>query len=149
MQDKLSILIGDVFEAASALRRSGEEIAGHEGVTLSQWHLMDAINDPSATVARVARRVGQSRQAAQKTANELAAGGLLEFKLNPDHKTSPLISLTGAGLEVQARLWKRATASHDARFGAMSTRDLEITQATLRQMTQITYEAYGRETVGA
>jgi DNA-binding MarR family transcriptional regulator len=143
MQDEMSSLIADVFEAAGALRMSGEEIASSESVTLSQWHLMDAITDPSTTVARAARRVGQSRQAVQKTANELVGAGLLEFRPNPDHKTSALIRLTDAGLTVQGRLWERATASHEARFGALAEQDLEITRATLRRLTQLTYEVHG------
>ena len=149
MQDDMSTLIADIFEAAGALRMSGEDIASHEGVTLSQWHLLDAIHDPLTTVARAARRMGLSRQATQKTANELVAVGLLEFKPNPDHKTSPLIHLTPAGLAVQARLWARATESHDARFGGMSEQDLKTTQDTLRKMAQLTYEMHGSEATGA
>lgn len=143
MKDEMSSLIGDVYEAAGALQMSGAAIAAAERVTLSQWHLMDAIEDSSTTVARAARRIGQSRQAIQKVANEMVAAGLLEFRPNPDHKTSPLIFLTDDGLSVQKRLWARATESHEARFGPLSRRDLDITRATLRQITQLTYELHG------
>ncbi|MCU1482921.1 MAG: hypothetical protein JWQ19_3707 [Subtercola sp.] len=143
MQDEMSTLIAEVYEAAGALRMSGEDIAAQENVTLPQWHVMDAITDPSTTVARAARRMGQSRQAVQKTVNEMVATGLLELHPNPDHKTSPLIALTPSGLEVQQRLWQRAAKSHEVRFGALPQRDLEITRATLRQMTQLTYEVHG------
>ena len=143
MQDDMSTLIAEVFEAAGALRMSGEDIAAQENVTLPQWHVMDSITDPSTTVARAARRMGQSRQAVQKTVNDMVSTGLLELHPNPDHKTSPLIALTPEGLEVQKKLWKRATKSHEARFGALPESDLAITRATLRQMTQLTYEIHG------
>jgi DNA-binding MarR family transcriptional regulator len=143
MQDEISLFMADVYEAAGAFRASGQGIAAAEGLTLAQWHLMDAIVDPSTTVARAARRLGLTRQAVQKTANELVTAGLLEFLENPDHKTSPLIRITDTGLAVQHRLWARADVSHNERFGSLSAKDLETTRSTLRAMTEATYKALG------
>jgi DNA-binding MarR family transcriptional regulator len=143
VDDPVSMLIADVYEAAGALRMSGEEISRAEGVTLTQWHVMDAITDSSMTVARAARRMGMSRQAVQKVANGMEKAGLIAYADNPDHKTSPLIALTDRGLEVQQRLWVRAAASHDERFAGLSSEQLEATRETLRSITELTYQVHG------
>lgn len=139
LQDEISKLMADVYEAAGAFRASGQVIASGENQTLAQWHLLDSIDDPSATVARAARRVGLTRQAVQKTANELAAAGLLEFKDNPDHKRSPLIAVTEKGQAVLDRLAERAHASHESRFDEISPEAIATTRETLRRMAQLTY----------
>ncbi len=140
VQDEISLVMADVYEAAGAFRMSGQQIAASEGQTLARWHLLDSVSDPSTTVARAARRLGLTRQAVQKTANELAAAGLIEFRDNPDHKSSPLIFVTEKGSEIKDRLAVRARASHDARFAGVSAEQLAVTSATLRQMTQSTYD---------
>jgi len=143
MQDWESLFIADIYEAAGALRMSGQIIASAEGLTLSQWHVLDAVGDDAGmTVARAARRMGLSRQAVQKVANEMVASGLLEFVENPDHKSSPLIRITARGREHQERLWARATESHAARFGSIPRADLETAQEVLRRITQATYARY-------
>ena len=142
MQDEVSMLIADVYEAAGALRMSGEAIAAAEGVKLAQWHLLDAITDPTMTVARVARRVGHARQSVQKTANELADLGYIGFVDNPDHRSSPLIRVTDAGSALQERLHRRAEESHTARFAQLSPAQLAATRDTLREMTRATYELH-------
>jgi DNA-binding MarR family transcriptional regulator len=144
VRDEISDLIAEIHEAAGALRMSGAEIAKAEGVTLTQWHVLDAIADPTFTVARVARRIGLSRQAVQKVANELESGGLITFVPNPDHKTSPLIRITSTGHATQERVWARATKSHRARFGALSDAELSTTQQTLRQIIDQTYMLHGQ-----
>jgi DNA-binding MarR family transcriptional regulator len=141
VQDEISRLMADVYEAAGAFRSTGQKIAAIEGQTLAQWHLLDALGDPSATVARAARRLGLSRQAVQKTANDLEAAGLLEFRENPDHKSSPLIVVTPRGDEVRERLAAHATTSHHARFADLTPEQLAVTSETLRRMTQSSYEA--------
>ncbi|MCU1514825.1 MAG: hypothetical protein JWO10_1915 [Microbacteriaceae bacterium] len=142
--DDISTLIADIYEAAGALRMSGDEIANAEGITLTQWHLLDALIDPGVTVARAARRIGLSRQAVQKVANEMVKTGMIEFVDNPDHKTSPLLEITAAGRAIQERLWAAAELSHEARFGTVSASALETTRQTLRTITEQTYSVHGQ-----
>lgn len=143
MQDEFSVLIADVYEAAGALKMSGDAIASAEGVSLTQWHLMDSIVDSEVTVARAARRIGLTRQAVQRVANELVDRGLIVFRENPDHKTSPLLELTVEGKAVQQRLWERATASHQARFASLTREQIDVTREALRQITEATYAVHG------
>jgi DNA-binding MarR family transcriptional regulator len=137
--DDISGLIADIYEVAGALRQSGQQIARAEGHTIGQWHLLDALGDPSTTVARAARRLGLTRQAVQKTANELEASGLIEFRENPDHKNSPLIVLTVDGESTLGRINARALASDRARFAQIPTTELVTARNVLHHMAEATY----------
>lgn len=141
METQISELIREVHEAAAALRASGEAIARGEGLSLTQWHLLDSIDD-TATVARTARRMGISRQALQKVANGLVADGIIALEPNPDHKSSPLLRLTDRGRDAQKRIWARAQESHDDRFGHLDPAEIDATRRMLREITEVTYRAY-------
>ena len=52
------------------------------------------------TVPQIARRMGLTRQAVQRIANQLVEDGLAAFTDNPDHRGSPILSLTDRGVAV-------------------------------------------------
>ncbi len=137
--DDDSVLIADIYEAAGALRTSGEVIARQEGQTLARWHVMAAVSDSPLTVASAARRMGLTRQAVQRVANELVADELARFADNPDHRTSPLLELTRTGEELLTRIEGRARESHQRRFGGLAKRDLAVTQGVLRTIAEETH----------
>lgn len=92
-----ALLVADVYELAGLLRQAGEEIAAGQDQTQARWQLLSVVSGPPLSVPRAARRLGISRQAVQRVANDLVADGLAEFTANPDHRTSPLLALTDAG----------------------------------------------------
>ena len=140
MESEVRSLIYDIYEAAGALRITGQAMARAEGVTLAQWTLLESVADSqSATVARVARRLGLSRQAVQKSANELVDLGHLRFFDNPDHKTSPLVELTPEGKAALQRLNRRADRGNQQRFAGLTADQVEATRRTLQEMTQAVY----------
>nr|MDT0666938.1 helix-turn-helix domain-containing protein [Micromonospora sp. DSM 115978] len=100
MPDELALLIADVYEAAGALRRSGERLAATEGQTQARWQVLSVLSGAPLTVPAAARRLGISRQAVQRTAGELVADGLAQFVANPDHRTAGLLQLTDDGRHV-------------------------------------------------
>jgi DNA-binding MarR family transcriptional regulator len=57
----------------------------------------------------IARRLGVTRQSVQRTADAIVADGLATFEPNPDHKRSPLVSLTPRGLEALERINETGT----------------------------------------
>jgi DNA-binding MarR family transcriptional regulator len=142
--NEMRTLIADIYEAAGALRMSGETIAASEGIKLAQWHLLDAITDPTMTVARAARRLVHARQSVQKTANEMVDAGYIEFVDNPDHRHSPLIRVTPRGEEIRARLHARADESHHTRFSGLSAEHLATTRETLEAISRATNEMLDR-----
>ncbi len=89
MADEMALLVADVYELAGLLRRSGEAIAAREGQTQARWQFLSVISGDALTVPQAARRLGVTRQAVQRVANELVDDGLAELVANPDHRTSP------------------------------------------------------------
>lgn len=57
---------------------------------------------------RAARRLGVTRQAVQRVANELVASGLADYLDNPEHRTSQLLALTPKGRETLSAINSRS-----------------------------------------
>ena len=49
------------------------------------------------TVSEVAKYLGLKRQSVQSTVNQMKRRGLVKFRKNPNHKTSPFVILTKEG----------------------------------------------------
>jgi DNA-binding MarR family transcriptional regulator len=110
--DAVALLIGDIYECAALLRAEGERTAAAEGQTHARFHALTVIANAPATVPQIARRLGVSRQNLQRIANELQRDGLVEFRTNPDHRTSPLLTVTETGAASLRRINRRADAYH-------------------------------------
>ncbi|WP_042435940.1 MarR family winged helix-turn-helix transcriptional regulator [Streptacidiphilus anmyonensis] len=138
MPDELPLLVADIFEAAGALRRSGELLAGAEGQTQARWQLMSVVSEPPQSVARAARRLGVARQGVQRIAGNLVADGLAEFRDNPDHRTSPLLALTDAGQRALGAITARADVAHQVIGAGISEEDLALARSVLQRLTRQT-----------
>jgi DNA-binding MarR family transcriptional regulator len=124
-----ALLVADVYELAGLLREAGEEIAAGQGQTQARWQLLSVVSDPPLSVPQAARRLGISRQAVQRVANDLVADGLAKFTVNPDHSTSPLLALTDAGDRVLAEITDAASRFNRELAAALGERRV----ATLRR----------------
>jgi DNA-binding MarR family transcriptional regulator len=68
-------------------------------------------------VAGIARAMGLSRQSVQRTADLLAAEGIVDFIPNPQHKRAKLVELTPTGramlrkVTILQRAWADRTAT--------------------------------------
>lgn len=112
MADEIALLVADVYDLAGLLRRIGDTMAAPEGQTQARWQLLSAISEHPETVSRAARRLGVTRQAVQRVANELVHERLAEYRDNPDHRGSPLLALTDAGRDALTAINRRAQAFH-------------------------------------
>ncbi|MGW1610103.1 MarR family winged helix-turn-helix transcriptional regulator [Streptomyces sp. NPDC002285] len=112
MSDEVALLVADVFEAAGALRKSGEVIAASQGQTPARWQLLSVASGTPLTVAQAARRLGVARQGVQRLANDLASESLIDFRPNPEHRSSPLLELTPTGRRVLDEITVRAAEVH-------------------------------------
>ncbi|MEU9131467.1 MarR family winged helix-turn-helix transcriptional regulator [Kitasatospora sp. NPDC048540] len=130
--DMMALLVADVFEAAGALRRLGERTARAAGLTQARWQVLSVASATPVTVAQAARRLGVSRQNIQRVANDLAASGHAAFAANPDHKGSPLLTLTPLGQEALALVTARAAAAHRELLTGLAEDDLVRTRSFLR-----------------
>ena len=113
--DAFALLVADVFDAAGVLRRFGERIAAAAGQTQARWQLMSVVSVGDWTVPMAADRLGTSRQAVQRIANELVDDGLAVFVDNPRHQRSAFVRLTADGTRVLRAMTDQAQRSRAAR----------------------------------
>jgi len=132
---ELALLVADVFEAAGVLRRHGERIAATAGQTQARWQLLSAVSDGDWTVPAAAGRLGTSRQAVQRIANELVDDGLAAFADNPGHRRSPFLRLSEDGRRALAAISVQARAENQAILSGLDGLDVALIRAGLRQLT--------------
>lgn len=134
MPDEMALLVADVYELAGLLRRSGEVAAAAHGQTQSRWQLLSVVCDEALTVPQAARRLGVTRQGVQRVANDVVAAGLAEFQPNPDHLTSPLLTLTRDGREVLDAITARAAAINARLAAVLGPTSLRATRGGVRRL---------------
>jgi DNA-binding MarR family transcriptional regulator len=79
------------------LLAAGDRLTQDLGLTSARWQVLGAIDEGPLPVAQISRNMGLSRQAVQRVANELAAGGFVAFADNPNHRRAKLVELTEIG----------------------------------------------------
>ncbi len=133
--EELGLLVADVFEAAGNFRRIGEAIAGRQKQTQARWQLLSVASGGPHTVPDAARRLGISRQAVQRVANDLVEIGLLRFAENVDHRASSLLELTTSGAAVLVKMTRDAAALHHRLVPSISARRIAAARAVLRELS--------------
>ncbi len=119
-----------------AMAEKIQELTAPYGQTPARWKVMAAAAGDPRTVPQIARRMGLTRQAVQRLANELVADGLARFAPNPDHKLSPYLLLTRRGRKLEEKItggyhrWCHRFAS------GTDGRRLKAATRTLRDLTE-------------
>ncbi|MGX5657977.1 MarR family winged helix-turn-helix transcriptional regulator [Geodermatophilus nigrescens] len=126
VQEAYRLLVADVYELAGTSRRTSEAIAATAGQTTARWHVLSVLSGAPSTVAAVARRLGLARQSVQRVADDLVTDGLADRAPNPDHRTAPLLELTGAGRAALAALVERGDADRARVLAAAGTSAEEL-----------------------
>lgn len=91
-------LFAETQNLSQVLKRWGDVL--HEGLelTAAMRGILDALLfDGAASVPRIARKRGASRQHVQQLVDALLARDLVERRHNPSHRRSSLIALTDKG----------------------------------------------------
>ena len=117
--DALTELILEVFRVNGDLLAAGDRLTRRFGQTSARWQVLGAIRNTPDSVAGIARQMGLARQSVQRTADILAAEGLVEYADNPAHRRAKLVRLTEAGRET---------------LGAISRRQIEWTNGLARAL---------------
>jgi DNA-binding MarR family transcriptional regulator len=109
---RLTELILETFRLNGALLSRGDRLVRDIGLTSARWQVLGAValEGRPLSVAQIARRMGLSRQAVQRVANDLEAAGLTAYRQNPDHKRAKLVALTRRGESAYARADARQAA---------------------------------------
>lgn len=131
-EEALALLVADVYELAGALRRVGEEHAARVGQTQARWQLLSVVSEGEWTVPGAARRLGVSRQAVQRVADDLVDEGSVRFVENPAHRRSPLLELTRSGRSALARIETAASAWRASAAAGLSASEIERARRLLR-----------------
>ena len=90
-------LILEVFRVNGRLLSAGDALTRPAGQTSARWQVLGALEDGPRTVAEIGRRMGLTRQSVQRTADLLAADGLISYSDNPAHQRAQLAALTSRG----------------------------------------------------
>jgi DNA-binding MarR family transcriptional regulator len=133
--------IADVLELAGLFRKVADDIARDEGETQARWYALSVFSEDPLTVSQAARRLGTTRQAVQRSTDDLLTRGLAITEPNPDHRSSPFITLTAAGHEVLARSSHAATKSRERWLPNPDPAQLETARATIKQVRDAIQEA--------
>jgi DNA-binding MarR family transcriptional regulator len=137
------LIVADVFELAGRFRDRGEAIARRVGQSQARWQVMSVASAGPRTVPQIARRLGVSRQAVQRIADALVADGSAAFERNPDHATSPLLSLTPPGRAALAAITRAARADHRDIAARLGEHDLAAIHQGLRRLLDATRPSQG------
>ncbi len=132
--DAFGEIILEVFRLNGRLIDAGDSMAAPVGQTSARWQVLGVVAGGPASVAQVARAMGLTRQAVQRTADLLAADGLVQYTDNPHHRRAKLVTMTPEGRQAldyitqrQARWANRIGGQHDLeqmRTAAMVQRQL-------------------------
>lgn len=102
-------LILEVFKLNGRLLAAGDRLSKDIGLTSARWQVIGAVALAEAPqpVANLARNMGLTRQAVQRTVNELHGEGVVTFAANPHHQRAKLVSLTDKGRAAYAEAMRR------------------------------------------
>jgi DNA-binding MarR family transcriptional regulator len=135
--ETFALLVADVYDAAGALRRFGERAAAAAGQTQARWQLMSVVSVGDWTVPMAADRLGTSRQAVQRIANELVDEGLAVLVDNPRHQRSAFVHLTADGTRVLRAITDQARRSEVPVLSQLESVDLLELRQNLRRLTRV------------
>ncbi|RQO32861.1 MarR family transcriptional regulator [Herminiimonas sp. KBW02] len=143
---KITELTLTVFRLNGALVDWGDDFSAPEELTSARWKMLGALalTTQALTAPQIATCMGVTRQGAQKQLNLLVESGLVEPRYNPQHKRSPLYSLTRQGRKIYSTINLRWTG-HAAKLAAgFTAAELDTTTKVLQQLAAV-YADLGRQ----
>ena len=124
----------EVFRLNGNLLAAGDRLGAGLGLTSARWQVMGALAEGARTVPQIARAMGLTRQAAQRTVNVLRDEGLVARSANPDHKRARLVALTDEGRYRLAQVSERQVRWADAIGESIPVADLATTLTVVRAL---------------
>jgi DNA-binding MarR family transcriptional regulator len=98
-QELLSAAALTAFKLNGQFLELAESLAKPVGLTATWWQVLGAVLQTPLPVASIAREMGITRQAVQRTADVLVERGLAEYRDNPAHRRAKLVAVTADGLD--------------------------------------------------
>lgn len=105
--DSVTELIFEAFRLNGRLLSAGDKLGADLEITSARWQVLGAVKTEELTVSQIARKMGLTRQAVQRVANDLAKRKLVAFVDNPEHRKAKLVVLTTAGKKITREMDRR------------------------------------------
>ncbi|WP_092036401.1 MarR family winged helix-turn-helix transcriptional regulator [Methylobacterium pseudosasicola] len=133
-RDTLTDLVIDVFRLNGALLASGDALVADLGLTSARWQVLGAIAFASVPlpVAHIARNMGLTRQAVQRSVDDMRADGLVRLDPNPHHRRAMLISMTDLGEAAYQAASQRQRSWAEALAAGLPPENIEAARDLLR-----------------
>jgi DNA-binding MarR family transcriptional regulator len=129
-QEAFDAFVQEIRAAIFALRAVSEELHADFGCSPVERGVLEELRRLGPTpVPALARSRAVSRQAMQKTIDRMIARGWVMTASNPNHRRSPLITLTESGTALDRTL-------RDREATLLSLTDLPIDDAELQRTTE-------------
>lgn len=126
------------IKAAAALSEAGDDLTADLGLTRARWQVLGALSALGApsTVSQIARAMGLSRQAVQRTADDLSREGLTEYRRNLADKRADLLVMTERGQAAHVEALRRQRDWSTRLAYGLNPSELRITRRTLAALIQ-------------
>jgi DNA-binding MarR family transcriptional regulator len=136
LRRSLTELILDVFRLNGALLASGDALVGDLGLTSARWQVLGAIalSPIPLPVAHLARNMGLTRQAVQRSVDEMRNDGLVQLDPNPHHRRAMLVTMTQGGNSAYRAASERQARWADAFARGLSPKETEAASLLMREL---------------
>ena len=136
LRRSLTELILDVFRLNGALLASGDALVGDLALTSARWQVLGAIvlSPIPLPVAHLARNMGLTRQAVQRSVDEMRNDGLVQLDPNPHHRRAMLVTMTQGGNNAYRAASERQERWADLLAAGLSPEDIEAASFLMREL---------------
>jgi len=136
LRRSLTDLIIGVFRLNGALLVSGDALVGDLGLTSARWQVLGAIalSPVPVPVARLARNMGLTRQAVQRSVDEMRHDGLVRLDPNPHNRRAMLVTMTELGSSAYRAASERQERWADVLAAGLSPEDIEAASLLTREL---------------
>jgi len=128
----------EVFKLSGLLVVDGDRLTKGMGLTSARWKVLGALflaHQPM-TVAKIAKTMGQTRQGVQRIADEMAKGGIVEYRDNPHHKRAKYLMLTEKGEKTYKQLVEIQVPWAEEKSDGIGLEEMRTTLQTLQAMVR-------------
>ena len=136
LRRSLTDLILDVFRLNGALLAAGDALVGDLGLTSARWQVLGAIalSPVPLPVAHLARNMGLTRQAVQRSVDEMLSDGLVRLDPNPHHRRAMLVTMTERGKSAYRAASERQEGWADMLAAGLSSEGVEAASLLLSEL---------------
>jgi DNA-binding MarR family transcriptional regulator len=136
LRRSLTDLILDVFRLNGALLASGDTLVKDIGLTSARWQVLGAIalSPVPLPVAHIANNMGLTRQAVQRSVDEMLSNGLVRLDPNPHHKRAMLVTMTERGTSAYRAASERQVRWADGLAAGVSPEGVEAASVLIREL---------------